>query len=513
MRSGDLLEAQGNATYPFAINGLTDQASGAGVYGYNSDSSGIGVWGEGTYGVYAVGANYGLYAIDSITYDNGSAIYGRNLHASGYGLLVAGSNELPSIINTNGSGGSLTGYHGVEGWATNAATGIGVMGTGNNLDSIYLISYGAGGNFNGTRTGAYGVNTVENVSGTGYYYGQTYNGVWGDGKSDDTANRYHFGVHGTMWVNANSGGRRTGGVLGSHEDNDYYNCWGALGYIAGNGNYYGAYGSTNYVSGGGKSTTVYNGTGVSGFGSLFGGTFRGQIYGMAVKGERYAIYTDGANYTNDLIAQINEVPELDTRIPTYMTTSTTVDVIARGRAIMKNGVAIINFDKAFTALVSDSEPITITVTPIGKYASLYIDNYSKSGMTVKDASYKQDVNSKNNIVEFSWIAIGIRKGYEEPQVPKEILEKDFDAHLDGFLFNDSDTANSGSSMWWDGQNLHFDEPINEGGQLKNITTEKILYKVKSIDVNSPAIKVKNDEIKEIELLDKNNININKTNNQ
>jgi len=42
--SGDLLEVQGNSTYPFAINGLTNQASGAGVYGYNSASGGISIF-------------------------------------------------------------------------------------------------------------------------------------------------------------------------------------------------------------------------------------------------------------------------------------------------------------------------------------------------------------------------------------------------------------------------------------------------------------------------------------
>ncbi|HPB19443.1 MAG TPA: hypothetical protein PLC00_01555, partial [Bacteroidales bacterium] len=58
IRSGDLLEAQGNATYPFAINGFTDQASGAGVYGYNSANNGIAILGVTSDGV-------GVYAIDS----------------------------------------------------------------------------------------------------------------------------------------------------------------------------------------------------------------------------------------------------------------------------------------------------------------------------------------------------------------------------------------------------------------------------------------------------------------
>lgn len=227
--SVDLLEVQGNSTYPFAINGLTNQVSGAGVYGYNSASGGISIFGETSdgigvlgsastgYGVYgsATGGT-GVYASDNSAAGTGQAIYAKNFHTGGNGILAAGNNLNPNYIaggvggafsSTNvgvfGYGNTTSGSWGIAGYSAAAngtgivglitaaeganvgdgihgetnqsggsgvfgvnthANGTGIVGAGNNQAASYLTD-GSGGAFTGTRTGSYSKAT--NSTGTG----------------------------------------------------------------------------------------------------------------------------------------------------------------------------------------------------------------------------------------------------------------------------------------------------------------------------------------------------------
>lgn len=242
--SGDLLDVQGNSTYPFAINGLTDQASGAGVYGYNSASSGIGVWGEAYNGVRGNGlsadgigvvgnisatagtgtglgvlalsnqdggqgvqaqhsrpAGDAIWAVNTASsgtnigcgiyaltrQSNGFGVWGVNTHTSGTGVVGAGNNQTASYLTT-GSGGAFTGTNTGSYSKSTSATGTGVIGVGNN-QSANILTNGSGGAFTGSTMGVYG-----KATGTG----------------DDTWGGYF--VNGTTNVGFAYVGGRTGGT-------------------------------------------------------------------------------------------------------------------------------------------------------------------------------------------------------------------------------------------------------------------------------------------------------------
>ncbi len=146
--SGDLLEVQGNSTYPYAINGLTDQASGAGVYGYNSANGGIAIIGKAA--------------------------------TNGTGVVGIGNNQTTYYVPTAGSGGAFTGDSvGSYSIATNIK-GTGVIGAGNNQAASYLIK-GSGGAFTGDSIGVYGyaANSGDGTFGGYFQNGDTYAYVGG----------------------------------------------------------------------------------------------------------------------------------------------------------------------------------------------------------------------------------------------------------------------------------------------------------------------------------------------
>lgn len=208
---------------------------------------------------------------------------------------------------------------------------------------------------------------------------------------------------------------------------------------------------------------------------------------MAIKGERYAMYVDGKQFTNNIISQINDIPNSNSRVPTFVPTSTTVDIIDKGVGQIVNGSANISFRKEFRELASDTEPVIVTVTPIGRSANLYIQTTNKNGFTVID-----DSPNKTNNLTFTWIAIAVRKGYENPVIPNEILAKDFDYRLDKYLHNDSDTLTSGEPMWWDGVQLRFDNPPIIEDENKNIQKTKIdLDHIKMVEPKTLNIDVDN----------------------
>ncbi len=245
---------------------------------------------------------------------------------------------------------------------------------------------------------------------------------------------------------------RCGGVFGGDVNGVY---WGTLGYKSSAGIKYGVYGSTAYANGGGKSNTSA-GIGVAGVGSLMGSWFRGQVYGSIIKGDRMSLYVDGKSYTNEVITQLNNNGS-EQRFATYVATSMTVDVYMKGKGQLVNGKAEIKFDPNYQSMISDKDPIIVTVTPIGKSNSIYIEEIKGDGFSVAENN-----DGKSNVV-FTWIAVATRKGYENPNNPVEIMDTKFDKNLNNFMFNESDTKNAAQPMWWDGTKINYtpvpQEPI------------------------------------------------------
>ena len=87
-------------------------------------------------------------------------------------------------------------------------------------------------------------------------------------------------------------------------------------------------------------------------------------------------------------------------------------------------------------------------------------------------------------VDFNWIAIGVKKGYEKTTISEEIIANDFEEKINGnsgVMYNDNNPETPEYSIWWDGNKVRFDRPtIKKDLEPANIRlNEAKEYKVKS----------------------------------
>ncbi|OFY36453.1 MAG: hypothetical protein A2W91_02610 [Bacteroidetes bacterium GWF2_38_335] len=355
------------------------------------------------------------------------------------------------------------------------------MGVGGSQDSY--------GSFNvasctGTAwgVGVYGESS-DNANGSDYYSSNIGavegNGAW-------SATTYNFGVIGRM----TGSGRRSGGVFGTYWTSDF----GALGYMNSAGTAYGLMYVGGSTTAGKSSGSPAGHIGMGGYGDLMGGWIRGNVYGLNIKGERYTLYIDGKQYTNNTISQLHSGNNNTERIATYVPTSTTVDIYCKGVIEMVNGSAIVNFEESFTQLISDETPVVVTVTPIGKSNGVYLEYVRNSGFKVVEIQstnsneIQQSSFSKSTVLKVSYIAIGTKKGCENPENPEELLSTEYDTKMEGVMFNESNTNESALPIWWDGNSLRFDSAFPQDKQpmvknSKKIPTIKSEFKPKSNSIN------------------------------
>ena len=276
----------------------------------------------------------------------------------------------------------------------------------------------------GTSYGSPGINT--GVAGLNF---------WGDD--------YSFAVTGHNYNDF----VRTGGVLGSEIYGAY---WGTLGYKASSTSFYGVYGTSAYASGTGRRTdNVMRGVGGGFYGDLIGGWMKGDLMGTISSGSMFAAYNKGDEYT--VGRNVELVPSASGRLAAaYPVTGAESRVYADGKAVLRGGTARVTFDAAYAELLGEGTP-TVTLTPVGGWANLYLVKVDRTGFTVADAS------GKARSLEFHWIALGARAG-ERRVVPAQIANGELDRHLDGVLFNEALTQQSGQPMWFDGKALRFDAP-------------------------------------------------------
>jgi len=95
---------------------------------------------------------------------------------------------------------------------------------------------------------------------------------------------------------------------------------------------------------------------------------------------------------------------------------------------------------------------------------VYIDNIDKNGFWIIEN------NDGVSNTKISWIAITKIKGEENPDVPSDLLAKDFDKKMDGVMFNDNNKIDSPQSLWWDGSTIRWDRPT---GEKIDTETEKV----------------------------------------
>ncbi len=81
----------------------------------------------------------------------------------------------------------------------------------------------------------------------------------------------------------------------------------------------------------------------------------------------------------------------------------------RGNARTASGEAVIELPEHF-AKVTETEGMTVQLTPLGGWSRLYVAEYSPQRLVVRDA--------EGGDVEFSFLVQGVRKGYADYQVER-----------------------------------------------------------------------------------------------
>ena len=494
------------STSTFGIAAGTTLAAGTAVQGYNTAVAGAAIGFGGSFtsnqtggsglagslgsNTYYPGAGVSAYSTSTYgiaagtTLPAGTAVQGYNTAAAGTAIGFGGSF---TSNQTGGSGlaGSLgvnqyfagTGVSGIV--VSTLAGGAGVMGSCDNAtgygvrgQSLGSSGIGVQGLSNGNVAGAgvYGTHSA-GVAGTGFTNATCRGAVKGEGA---VTGSYGFGVIGSGGTST-----RSGGVLGDN----YNTTRGALGYYSAGAINYGVYAFGNYNlgvaagrmanSGGGSGIEPNASIGLGVYGGVMGGWIKGLVYGANLSGVKYGAYVHGKTLTNDVIAVLNTGTSNE-RIPTYASTSMKVEVSAKGTGKLEQGKTTVSFDNQFGSLLSSQEPIIVTVSPLGNSQGLYIENVTSIGFTVVEN------NKGTSSVNFYWIAIGVKKGFENPQISSEILANDFEEKMNGnsgVMYNDNNPQTPNYSLWWDGTQVRFDKPslkINREEHTVPVTENKVL---------------------------------------
>lgn len=272
------------------------------------------------------------------------------------------------------------------------------------------------------------------------------------GNTTGTNGQYTFGVHGTM----GSTDIRCGGIFAD----DFGIALASMAYFASNLNDYSVYGfGSAYQVGvaGGRGVpqginepNTHIGLGI--YGGVMGGWMRGLVYGTMVKGERFGMYVDGKTYTNAPVTELINTGSTN-RTPAYAVTSLTTEIYSKGKGTLSNGVVHIDFDPAFSKLISTNpDDLVITVTPTSASAGLFIEKQDAGGFTIRENS------NSGNTVNFNWIAMATRADAASITHSPEILRSDFDQKMNGVMFNDNNMQDKPQSIWWDGKEIRFDTP-------------------------------------------------------
>ena len=432
-------DANGNATW---------KASGSGSGGGSGTGNDWTITGNtGTDGgtVTAGGANF-IGTNDNQNFDvHTNGLYRARFSALGEFFVGTYNTVIPGDLMNAVSNATFD-------WAVNGYSANDGSGTYGQVTSGTTLYAGVQGEYEGSNSRGPGVRGISNTTTAGSdFTGTTVSGVSG---SIGETGSYSFGVMGTTGINTS---RRVGGVMGTD-----LIASGALGYYAqgGGGTSYSVYGFGNgYTTGGAggrqsqdSQINAHIGLGING--GVMGGWIKGKAYGAHFSGDRYGAYIDGKTLTNDTYVVLNKNANGD-RIATYATTSLSVDVNTRGTAKLVNGEAFISFNEEYRNLVSENNPIIVTVSPTGESNGLYVASTNKDGFTVKENG-----NGSSSVV-FNWIAIGEKKNQKSATVSREILSKDFDTNMEGVMHDDALDGN-GRAIWWNGNDVQFGDqtPVN-----------------------------------------------------
>jgi hypothetical protein len=405
--------------YPLAGNALNaDGSTPYAMYYCENNYAGNG-WGVSG-GMKSSSASSSSYGVYGFNYGTGYGVYGKKYNAGGYGVY--------GIHVSTGN----------YGYAGSASYGIYGKFSGGNYGFIGGSAYGVYGNLITTDPGDYAIygygTDYSGEDGTGYGKNNTLGGVkgynlWG--------NPFTFGVAGYSDLDYN----RSGGTFGGYYSGSP---WGCLAYRNSGGSYYGCY-TTSYGSGSGKDSEVQINNGIGAWGDLFGADIHGKVYGTYTEGENYAMFTNGTVFKNDLDVHLQKTGNNNTVLYTNVSTHATVQT--SGYASLTNGKSNIAFDEVFANAVSSETPIVVTVTPVGNSNGVYLAEVSNTGFKVIENN-----GGKSNVT-ITYIAIGKRAGYENPQLPQEVIDVEYTSKLARGLHNDGDMETDGEGLYYENGKL------------------------------------------------------------
>jgi len=459
--AGDLFEVQGNATFPHAINGYTDQPNGNSVYGENYAATGAGT-GAGVYGIslqtglagtvgdgsdftrgvlgmtnngtYAgvegynfLAAGDGIYGFNAAVTGAGAGagVYGISLQTGSAGVVGSGSTATRGVLGLANN----TSYAGVHAqnsnsggdalFATNsAANGVGIG------SAIYAISNQIGGAtiIAGLRSSSYYANAV--VSAISDVTTGNTTGVIGDVVSPDGNALYGF--------NTTADGTGTGsGVYGFTSQSSGFGIEGGNGHTNGTG----VFGVGNDITG----TFLTGGSGGAFTGSTYGiaaykngnlANNTGAGYFMASStanvGVAVAYRTAGTNYKiidigafgGTVSTDVYGLNDFQDRRIMFAPESPEILLQDFGKGKLTNGSAHIDLDPIFAKniIVNDEHQLQIYVTLEGDCKGVYVTNKTNTGFDVVE------LQGGSSNVSFTYFVSGNRKNYVHPET-RELISK------------------------------------------------------------------------------------------
>ncbi len=434
------------------------------IYAINQDHSNKG-WMATQY--HGVSGEHGTSANRGTLGNEYSGVYGLNDAIGYWGSIGAdspGTNNEYGIYGDNGVepepnyGGIGSGSHGVYGMHTNQHWGsLGSSTSGaygqhadGHIGRLGFSDAGARGELAAANSnGEYGVKGIGVDSGdddgSGFGYNQTRGAVYG---LNTGAAQYTFGVAG--YTPDGTSETRRAGVMGS---NASANSWGALGYLRNTGpawcaGYFSAAPITGGTNGNKSYTNPVSATAISAYGDLFGAQINGGIYGLYAEGINYSIFASGDLYRTGADVHLQKDNSGQNNIM-YTLVSPEMTIQTYGLGQLQAGKASIAFDDAFSRVVSDDEPIIVTITPIGDSEGVHLAQVDAKGFVVIEN------RSGKSGVQFSWIAIGKRKGYENVSLPADVTDPDYTLKIEQGLSNDGNPDEpAGEGLYYQNGELH-----------------------------------------------------------
>ena len=413
---------------------------------------------------------------------DGTGIFAINEHHDNKGWMGTEHNGVSGEYGSSGNRGSL---------GTINCGAYGEHGTNGHRGFIGYSTAGVRGEINITSNSdgdygvkGYGVNNSGD-DGSGFDWDEARGGVYG---VNTIAAEYTFGVAGYSPTGVSN--TRRGGVLGADFAANY---WGALAYLQNSGGWTAGYFSNAIVDNGGvggkNSSQPISSMAINAFGDLFGAHINGNIYGLYAEGANYGVFAKGDIYRTGVDVHLQQDNSGQNNIM-YTLVSPEMTIQTYGIGQLQNGKAAIEFDEAFSNIVSDSEPIIVTITPIGETEGVHLEQVDGKGFRVAEN------RSGKSSVQFSWIAIGNRAGYENVSLPADVTSADYSNKIQQGLSNDGNPNEAvGEGLYYQNGELHLGQAPGQPAQDEDITIERSAPEPKMNVIMSEE--AKKDEVPEV----------------